>query len=122
MDSAAALRQIEYAGRVCYNSTDRMTASSAPDFIRSLIRRGHLSPLEFAGMTAELVTSRDVMAELTRHRLSSFCVESQRYVRMRDGIGFIRPLFAADDASAFDYWSQCMRDAEQAYLNLLDSG
>ena len=50
--------------------------------MRSLIRRGHLAPLEFADMSVELVTSRDVMAELTRHRLASFCIESQRYVCM----------------------------------------
>lgn len=99
-----------------------MTDSSAPDFVRSLIRRGHLSPLEFANMTVELITSRDVMAELTRHRLASFCIESQRYVRMKDGIGFIRPLFAASSASAFTLWEQSMFHAEQAYLSLLNSG
>lgn len=67
-----ALRQIEYAGRNCYRSHDKITDNSAPVFVRSLIRRGHLAPLEFADMSVELVTSRDVMAELTRHRLGQF--------------------------------------------------
>ena len=60
------LKQIEYAGRNCYRSHDKITDTSAPAFVRSLIRRGHLAPLEFADMSVELVTSRDVMAELTR--------------------------------------------------------
>ena len=77
-----ALRQIEYAGRNCYRSHDKITDDSAQTFVRSLIRRGHLALLEFADMSVELVTFRDVMAELTRHRLASFCIESQRYVCM----------------------------------------
>ena len=58
-----ALRQIEYAGRCCYRSEDKITENSAPPFVRSLIRRRHLSPLEFADMTVELITSRDVMGK-----------------------------------------------------------
>ena len=77
-----ALRQIEYAGRNCYRSHDKITDDSAQTFVRSLIRRGHLALLEFADMSVELVTFRDVMAELTRHRLAGFCIESQRYVCM----------------------------------------
>lgn len=52
-----------------------------------------MSPLEFEDVTVELVTSRDVMAELTRHRIASFAIQSQRYV-MDDKTGdisFIRP-------------------------------
>ena len=52
-DGAEALRAIEYAGRNCYASQDWITESSAPEFVRSLIRRGHLSPVEFADMTVE---------------------------------------------------------------------
>lgn len=52
-DGTAALKQIEYAGRNCYRSENKITESSAPRFVRSLIQRGHLSPLEFADMTAE---------------------------------------------------------------------
>ena len=52
-DGAGALRAIEYAGRNCYASQDRITEDSAPEFVRLLIQRGHLSPLEFADMTVE---------------------------------------------------------------------
>ena len=68
-----ALRQIEYAGRNCYRSHDKITDDSAPAFVRSLIRRGHLAPLEFADMSVELVTSRDVMAELHCHLCEKHC-------------------------------------------------
>ena len=52
-DGVDALRRIEYAGRNCYRSHDRAHPDSAAGGGRSLIRRGHLSPLEFADMTVE---------------------------------------------------------------------
>ena len=52
-DGMQALRDIEYAGRNCWRSEVRITEDSAPRFVRTLIRRGHMSPLEFADMTVE---------------------------------------------------------------------
>ena len=117
-----ALRRIEYAGRNCYQSHDRISETIAPKFVRSLIERGHLSPLEFADMSVELLTSRDVMAELTRHRLASFCIESQRYVRMQGEIAFIKPVFYKSGDLASELWRECMLDAENAYRCLLENG
>lgn len=113
---------MEYAGRNCYRSHDKITEDSAERFVKGLLKRGHLSPLEFADMTVELVTSRDVMAELTRHRLSSFCIESQRYVCMSGDIAFIEPLFYRESEVLSDFWRFCMEDAEQSYHYLLDNG
>lgn len=117
-----ALKCIEYAGRNCYRSEDRITEDSAPRFVRSLIRRGHLSPLEFADMTVELVTSRDVMAEITRHRLASFAIESQRYVNLSGNMAFIRPISYQDGDKATDLWIQHIKQAEETYNMLLDCG
>ena len=52
-DGMQALRDIEVAGRNCYRSEGRITEDSALRFVRSLIKRSHLSPLEFADMTVE---------------------------------------------------------------------
>lgn len=41
-----AIRWIERAGRVCYNSENKITDDSAEPFVRKLIERGHLSVLE----------------------------------------------------------------------------
>lgn len=47
-------------------------------------------------MIAEIVTGRDVMAELTRHRHNSFSIRSQRYVNecATGDIAFITPDFS----------------------------
>ena len=52
-DGMQALRDIEYAGRNCWRSEGKITEDSAPRFVCALIRRGHMSPLEFADMTVE---------------------------------------------------------------------
>ena len=66
------------AARVCYNSSSTDDAR----LIRSLIRRGHLSPLEHASFTFEIAdVSRALLAQITRHRIASFSVQSQRYVK-----------------------------------------
>ena len=73
-------------------------------------------------MTVELITSRDVMAEITRHRLASFAIESQRYVCMKGEISFIQPecYIPGDTASAI--WRMTMAEAERVYHKLLESG
>lgn len=69
------LKNIEFAGRNCYASHDKTTEDSCTRFVANLIKRGHTAPLEFGDITFDITTSRAVLAELTRHRLSSFCVE-----------------------------------------------
>ena len=73
-------------------------------------------------MTVELVTSRDVMAEITRHRLASFAIESQRYVCMNGEIAFIEPecFISGDTASAI--WRISMAESERTYHKLLECG
>ena len=80
-------KQIEYAGRTCWQSRNRITEDSYIKFIQNLIARGHETPLEFADLSFDVRTSRTVLAELTRHRLASFQVESQRYVLQNKQVG-----------------------------------
>jgi len=118
-EAVQGLKNIEYAGRNCYASHNKATDDSYKKFIRDMIKRGHGSPLEFFDVTVELTTSRDVMAELTRHRLANFCIQSQRYIDVsKDGIAFIAPLFAESNDEAYGAWLVCMREAEKNYNTL----
>ena len=107
-------------------SQDKITDDSYGPFIRGLLQRGHTSVLEFASFHVEVLTSRDVMAELTRHRHSSFAIQSQRYVAAdRDtDVIYIQPEFwlAPDDLAtdpkrwcASRKWEELMSSAEKAY-------
>jgi len=68
---------IERAGRTAYQSEPK---GDPEGFVRMILKRGHLSVLEHVNLTARLVTDRGVLAELTRHRLAAYTVESTRYV------------------------------------------
>lgn len=124
---AETLRMAEYAGRNCYRSHDKMTEDSSEKFLRTLIKNGHDSPLEFADMMVEIITGRDVLAEITRHRLANFAVQSQRYVLddKEGDISFIRPDFYTNDITdAKRYvpslvWKKSMEEAEAHYKDLI---
>lgn len=62
------------------------------------------------------------MAEITRHRLASFAIESQRYVCMSGDIAFIRPLFYSPGDGNSEFWRSSMEDAEKSYHTLLERG
>ena len=62
------------------------------------------------------------MAEITRHRLASFAIESQRYVCMNGEISFIEPecFISGDTASAI--WRNSMAESERPDHKLLEWG
>ena len=137
------LQRIEFAGRNCWRSESRIAPDSYRSFIANLRKRGHESPLEFGDIMLDIMTSRDILAEITRHRLASFAVESQRYVNeSKDdgGIKFIKPLFYIPFESYYHYvhrdnktqsdiayeasrkWEDAMELAEDAYNRLIAMG
>lgn len=72
----AAEEVIEYAGRVCYNSQEKLGAKD--DIIQTWIKSGHESMLEHASATFEITASRAFTHEIVRHRLASYSQRSQR--------------------------------------------
>lgn len=120
------VKAIEHAGRNCYASYDKANENSYKVFVASLIKRGHEAPIEFGDMTVAMTTSRSILAEITRHRLSSFCVESQRYIQeaKTGDITFIAPTWyndkEEDDNSAI--WHSTMRMVESSYKHLINNG
>lgn len=75
----AILQSIERAGRTCYQSSEKITESSADAFVRMLISRGHDSVLEHESLTIRFRVDRGVSHELVRHRIAAFSQESTRY-------------------------------------------
>lgn len=81
MPYAKALALIEGAARNCYQSQPKPDLQDKEQFIRSLIKRGHESPLEHVSFTMRVLIDRGILAEWTRHRIgSAYSVESTRYV------------------------------------------
>ena len=86
------------AARTCYSAmhTDELAAwadeKDPGAFLAGVIASGHLSVLEHASFTFLVEgVSRSLLAQLTRHRIASFSVQSQRYVSMAQGFDYIVP-------------------------------
>lgn len=74
------------AALLCGKASAVCTASDDPwRSLRAAMASGHTSVLEHAIFTFKVEgLSRAALAQLTRHRLASFDVESQRHVKMED--------------------------------------
>ncbi len=57
---------------------------TAPRLIKYLIKHKHWSPFEMATMCVEINTTRDIAAQIIRHRSFSFQEFSQRYADVKD--------------------------------------
>lgn len=86
------------AAKLCYskanieNLQDKIEKKSQINFIQKLINMGHESALEHVTFTFAIEgVSRALLAQLTRHRIASFSVQSQRYVDYEDGFGYVIP-------------------------------
>lgn len=80
-------RTIALAAKLCYsdatiaNLQEGLDDSNVEKFIQRLRSFGHASPFEHANFTFGIEgVSRSLLAQITRHRIASFSVKSQRYV------------------------------------------
>ena len=83
-----AERIISAAAKLCYSSVsiddimNDLDAEKSRKFVQMLASLGHESPIEHATFTFAIEgVSRACLAQITRHRIASFSVQSQRYVR-----------------------------------------
>ena len=110
-------RIIEEVGRLCYNSIP-----GNPSIIKNWIKNDHLSMVEFGYATFKLTNvSRALLAQITRHRLASFQVRSQRYVD-ETSFDFVTPESIADNEEAIDIYLSLMDDIRMAYSKLVSLG
>lgn len=126
-DGRNILESIERCGRICYKSEDRITADSALNFARMIIRSGHESVLEHEKITVVIICDRGVTHEIVRHRIASYSQESTRYCnyskdRFGGEITFIRPFFWNEDDERYALWKKTMADIESAYFSLISMG
>lgn len=74
---------------------------------------GHQSPTEHAYFTFGIEgVSRTLLAQITRHRIASFSVQSQRYVRLDDFRYVIPPAIKNDPEAKTTFINAMNRDAE----------
>ena len=87
-------------------------------FLTMLSDLGHASPIEHASFTFGIEgVSRTLLAQITRHRIASFSVQSQRYVRLEDFRYVIPPEIEAIPEAKAAFLESMDEDAKR-YLDL----
>jgi len=107
---------------LCGQAAAVCTASSNPEkSLRAALASGHESVLEHVSFTFRIEgLSRAALAQLTRHRLASFDVESQRYVKLED-VRMVMPDSIA--RSAFLQEAEvCLTSSMDLYKRMLAAG
>lgn len=110
-------RLVAMAARLCYSSATieglaaRVERDDQSAFIGGVIDSGHLAVIEHASFTFGVEgVSRTLLAQVTRHRVASFSVQSQRYVSKEKGFDYILPpSIEALGAEAVAEYEQQMR-------------
>ena len=127
IDREAVYRHIELCGRVCYKSEGNIGEGSAERLIKSMLARGHESPIEHYSISVRVICDRGVSHEWVRHRVASYSQESTRYCNYaKDKFGgeitFIKPEMLSEGTPEYEAWARAMENAERSYFELLDMG
>ena len=112
------------AAKLCYSDAhitdllDGLTEEKTAKFLTMLSDLGHASPIEHASFTFGIEgVSRTLLAQITRHRIASFSVQSQRYVRLDDFHYVIPPEIEAIPEAKAAFFESMDEDAKR-YLDL----
>ena len=115
---------IAAAAKLCYSAvgTDEILEGLTPEktekFIDMLSSLGHESPVEHATFTFAVEgVSRSLLAQLTRHRIASFSVQSQRYVD-KENFEFIIPPEIDAIPEARELFLKAMENDRETYREL----
>ena len=115
---------IAAAAKLCYASAeidellDGLTAEKTASFIERLESLGHESPFEHVSFTFGIEgVSRALLAQITRHRIASFSVQSQRYVN-KEAFEYIIPPAIEANAEAKKLFIEAMETDRRYYTQL----
>lgn len=117
---------IAAAAKLCYSSSaidgilDGLDEEKTQNFLTRLVSMGHESPIEHISFTFGIEgVSRSLLAQITRHRIASFSVKSQRYVK-EGQFEFITPPEIEKVPEAKAEFLKAMADDVASYNKLAD--
>ena len=114
-------KTVAMAAKLCYSPSkisdigDGLTDEKVSSFVDMLSEIGHESPIEHASFTFGIEgVSRALLAQITRHRIASYSVQSQRYVAEKQ-FEFVLPPEIEKNPEAKEIFLDAMKkDQEQS--------
>lgn len=114
------MKKLERACRTCYRSEDIIGNETYKTLLKGCITRGHESVLEHEKITVRLLTEIGAYKDFTRHRLSSFSIESTRFCsydkdKFDNEIKVINPQYI-EDPTLYNIWLRSCQIMEENYM------
>ena len=117
-------KTVAAAAKMCYAAADvdtvldGLTDEKVANFVDMLAEIGHESPIEHASFTFAIEgVSRALLAQITRHRIASYSVQSQRYVAEKNFEYVLPPEIEAIPEAAHLY-RRAMEEDQKYYEEL----
>lgn len=114
-------KTVACAAKLCYSSSsisklnEGLTQEKVSSFVEMLSEIGHESPIEHASFTFGIEgVSRSLLAQITRHRIASYSVKSQRYVS-EGSFEYVTPPEIAAEPEALALYEELMERDQQVY-------
>ena len=114
------------AAKLCYSSAsigdieNGLTDEKTSSFVKMLSEIGHESPIEHVSFTFGIEgVSRSFLSQITRHRIASYSVKSQRYVK-ETMFEYVIPEEIKSNKEALKIFEESMRKDQEAYDKLVD--
>ena len=114
------------SAKLCYSSSspedllEKLSEEETSSFIARLMKLGHESPLEHITFTFAIEgVSRSLLAQITRHRIASYSVQSQRYVRSKE-IKYVIPHSIENIPEAKEEFCKAMEGLFASYNKLTE--
>lgn len=119
---------IASAAKLCYSNSNiddiyehnKSNPTDNAEFINKLIDMGHESPLEHATITFGIENvSRALLAQITRHRIATFSVQSQRYVKNTKK-EYYTPEEITNNKLAKYIYDECVNNCSDKYNDIVN--
>ena len=109
------------AAKLCYSNAEidtllnGLTPEKSREFVQMLASMGHESPTEHVSFTFAIEgVSRSLLAQITRHRIASYSVQSQRYVNLKTP-DYVTPPEIMEDEASLERFNKSMELAAENY-------
>lgn len=125
-DGIDIMKKLERACRTCYRSENIINDNSYHNLLLNCINRGHESILEHEKISIRLTTEIGAYKDFTRHRMSSFSIESTRYCsydknKFGNEISVIKPSYITNE-KIYDEWLESCKLMERQYMKMKELG
>ncbi|BED92810.1 MAG: FAD-dependent thymidylate synthase [Candidatus Paraimprobicoccus trichonymphae] len=117
---------VAMAAKLCYSKCniseieENLSDLDVQTFIKMLVKLGHESPFEHISFTFGIENiSRACMAQITRHRIASYSVKSQRYVQESE-FNYIIPPEIEKIPQAREVFLESIISSQSCYNKIVD--